>query len=137
MPRRKAFRFNPLWWLDADTRAIEAFSAISALAFAVILLLPGNIFEAKSGYRVMAALLPDERGWAVIFLLQWMLQSLAMCGNVWVLRYPSAALGCLLWLFVGLCFWLVSAEALAPYIFWLIALFMAWVCLKGPTDGST
>ncbi len=111
-------------------------SALIALTYAVVLLWPGELFAQLAGYRVMAELMTEE-AWGCVFLAQWAVQSLAMCGNVRLLRYPSALLAFLLWIFVGACFWLVAPQSVASYLFFWLALFMAWVLWKGPTDGGT
>lgn len=136
MPKhsRGFIRFDPFWWVNADTRAVEALAALVALTFAVVLLLPGDLFD-LSGYRVMRALMP-EAVWGGILLLQWALQSMAMCGNVRFLRFPSALFALLLWTLIGSCFWMVNPAALASYVFFWIAIFMGWVILRGPTDGD-
>lgn len=127
--------FDPFWWIDADTRAVEALSGLIALTFAIVLLWPGSLFAQLAGYRVMAALLP-ENAWGGILLFQWLIQSLAMCGNVRFLRFPSAICAFLLWILIGICFWLVQPQTLSSYLFFWMAIFMAWVILKGPTDGD-
>ena len=132
---RRVFRFNPLWWIDADTRAVEAFSALVFLTFAVLLLWPGDTLPNFVAYRIMSSLLP-ETVWGGIFLGQWALQSLAMCGNVRLLRFPAALCGFLLWAFIAAAYLLSSTAGLGGYLFGWIAIFMAWVVWKGPTDGE-
>lgn len=135
MPHRR-FRFDPLWWLNADTRAVEAMSAMMFLTFGVGFLLPGDLFARYSAYGAMAAIMSETK-WGCLFVAQWALQSLAMCGNVWMLRYPSAALGMMLWVFLAVLFFIAAPTGLAPYPSAWLALFMAWVLWKGPTDGAT
>lgn len=135
MPQRRAFRFEPLWWLDADTRAVEAFSALLAWIYAAVLLWPGDLFGQLSSYSVMAAIMAEGK-WGAMFVFQGLLQSAAMCGNVRLLRYPSAIIAFFLWFFIGACFWFANPQVVAAYFFFLIAAFMGWVISKGPPDGD-
>ena len=136
MTRRPTFRFNPLWWITADTRSAEAYSALMFLVFGVGFLVHGSLFDRYAVYRSLGAIMP-EQGWGCLFLAQWAMQSLAMCGNVWMLRYPSALLAFVLWSGLGCLFLIGAPTSLSPYPSLLLALFMAWVVWKGPTDGST
>lgn len=136
MDKQPFFRFNPFWWLNADTRAIEAYSAIVFLIFGVGFLAPGDLFAKYPVYRSLGVVMSEEK-WGALFVAQWALQSLAMCGNVWALRYPSALLAFLLWIGIGVLFFIGAPTSLSPYPSLLLAVFMGWVVRKGPTDGRT
>lgn len=126
--------FDPLWWTNADTRMIEAFSALVFLTFGLILFWPGDTLTGFGAYRVMREVAREDV-WTGIFLFQWLLQSVAMCGKVRLLRFPAALGAFAIWLFVGTCYVASSPGGLGGYVFLWLAAFMLLVMWKGPTDG--
>jgi len=86
-------------------------------------------------YKVMVAVLPSQYAWAAIFGVAALLQSLAMCGGFWLLRYPGAAVAMGVWVFMA-----VMASLTVPYgssggVYFVHALVMAWVLIRGPVHG--
>lgn len=124
-------RFRPLWWWDADTRGAEVLSALIAWTWGLWLLLPWNTFESVASYAFMSTLLP-ERTWGVLFLVVGGLQSLAMCGNVHLFRYPAAVFSMVLWVSVSLMFFASNPGAYGPILYGLLAASQWWVILRGP-----
>lgn len=124
--------FWPFSWMKADTRIAEVISALIALSWAVILLLPGDTMHSAPGLKIMAEF-GNDYVWAAIFGLVWGVQSLAMCGNIGLFRYPGALLSLMLWTFLAST--ILFSNPLSPG--WLsysvLALSMAWTLISGPT----
>jgi hypothetical protein len=129
-------RFTPLWWIEADTRMIEAFSALASLVFSASLFSMWWFDQQLGAYRIMRELLPLW-GWGIVFASVWLVQSYAMCGNVYVARLPASWLAFLSWGVVAFFFLWANPLSLAPYLIGLLASFMLWIIVKGPTDGKS
>lgn len=129
----RKIRFRPFWWWHADTRGAEVISAVIAWSWGTWLLLPWDTFASASGYRFMSSLLP-ERTWGILFTIVGLLQSLAMCGNVHVFRYPAAVFSMVLWVAVSVMFYAANPIAHAPVLYGILAASQWWVILRGPQD---
>lgn len=124
-------KFRPLWWWSADTRGAEVLSALVAWTWGLWLLLPWDTFSSVSSYSFMSSLL-KETTWGALFLFVGGLQSLAMCGNVQLFRYPAAVFALVLWVSAGLMFFAANPYAHAPVLYGLLAASQGWVILRGP-----
>lgn len=127
------FRLRPFWWWSADTRGAEVLSAVTAWSWGILLLLPARTFDLSPSYEIMAALLP-EPCWGGIALAVGALQSLAMCGNVRLLRYPAALLSMILWTTAAAMFLVANPGTHAPVVYGILAAFQAWVIIRGPQE---
>lgn len=132
MPKR-LYKLEPFWWWDADTRAVEAFSAVMAMVWGFVLLLTADM-SASPGYRIMHALMPTW-GWGLFFVFVWLIQSAAMCGNVRLLRFPSALLAFIVWTAVAIAISVANPSGLG-YTYFVMAAAQAWVLWKGPTKNG-
>lgn len=123
-----------LWWKYADTRLLEVFSALYALYWGVVLAMYPFWGLSSPPALSLEALAPHFQ-WSLLFLFVWIIQSSAMCGNIWLLRYPAALLSMSIWLFVAITYMINSP--LSPQIgsHLLLGLGMMWVVVRGPTDG--
>jgi len=129
------FTFRPFWWWDADSRIIEAFSAVLAFYWCFILILPEDTFGKSPSYQIMAYL-GEEWQWALFYSIVWVVQSLALCGGVWLFRYPGAYLAMIGWAVATAMFALSNPLTHAPGIYGLLTLANLWVIIRGPTkDG--
>lgn len=124
---------RPLWWWKSQTQIAEVMSALTALGWALLLLWPGETMDAAPALRVMR-LFGGDNLWIGIFALVWIVQSLAMCGNVKLFRYPSALLSLLLWTFVAATSFLSNPLSPAWIVYGVLALAMAWTLISGPTN---
>jgi hypothetical protein len=127
--------FTPFWWLQADTRMVEAFSAFCAFAFSGVLFF-GWVFSAEAVTRIALSVVMPGWAWSIWFLVVWACQSYAMCGNVFIARLPSALFAFITWFTVAGTFFFNNPFGFAPYIHGILAAFMAWIVIKGPTNGS-
>lgn len=128
-----ALNFRPLWWWKCDTEPMEVFSGMYACITAFIFFLPFASFTETNGYRYHLALAP-EWVWAFAFAMLGLLQSLAMCGNVVVFRYPALILGIVLWGVDAILILGVSPTTPGPWAFVLLAAGNLWALLRHGDD---
>ena len=133
---RIPLKFRPLWWLNADTQIAEVMSALVALSWAGVLLWPGDTMAAAPALRVMARM-GGDLFWLPVFVLVWLVQSLAMCGNVRIFRYPGALLSLALWTFVGTTTFFSNPLSPGWAVYAILALAMLWTLISGPTDHDS
>lgn len=128
-------KFKPWRWAKADTRAAEAISALSAVAWGVIMALPGDTM-ASPVWRIMR-LIGDDHFWAVIFGIAGVLQALAIFSDAALFRKAGVLLTLMLWFMVS--FTSMLSNYLAPgwMVYGILGLAMLWTLLSGPTfDGD-
>lgn len=127
------FQLRPFWWWHADTRGAEVLSAIIAWATGALLLYPAMTFEKSPSYGVMASF-ASEVTWGAGYVAVGLLQSAAMCGNVHLLRYPSALLATIAWCATAALVAAANPWTNEPLVYAALAASQAWVCIKGPQD---
>lgn len=133
--RNFQFEFTPLWWWNADSRAAEAFSAMLAWYWGVLLLLPVDTFSLSRSYRAMAEIAP-EWAWGLMYCFVGLVQSAALCGGVRFFRGPGAALAFLFWTAAAAMFFFSNPFTHAVGIYSMLALMNAWVITRGPVNDG-
>jgi len=126
---------RPFWWWHSDTRIAEVTSAFILWYWFFLLALYGQETLLLPPYRIMWAVLPNYYIWAAIFGIAALLQSLAMCGGYWLLRYPAAAVSMGIWVFMSVMTLLTIPVGASGGIYFVHALVMAWVLIRGPVNG--
>lgn len=127
---------RPLWWWNADSRIIEAFSGMLAWYWGILLLLPFDTFGAGRSYIVMQQIATEE-AWGVFYCIIGLIQSIAMCGNVYYLRFPASLLAVIGWSAASMMVGLANPVGHGLAIYGLLALANGWVIIRGPTrDGN-
>lgn len=126
---------RPFWWWGADSRGVEALSAMVAWYWGVLLLLPVRTFAASRSYDAMAAV-AAEWVWGLMICAVALTQSLAMCGGVKFFRYPGAVLAFITWAGVAFLFGASNPATHAVGIYSILAAFNLWVLARGPRDDG-
>jgi len=128
---------RPFWWWRASTIALEVFSAWLAWTWAILLMIMLKRGDAHfhSFIGEMGLLLPLPF-WAAIFLVTGLVQSVAMCGNFFGLRYPALTAGLFIWSFVAFLSVFTNGADITNMPYVLMALLNAWAMLRGPSDKS-
>lgn len=129
--------FRPFWWWRASTLALEVFSAWLAWSWAILLIVMLKRGDAHFNLFIgeIGALLP-LKVWVIIFLTTGIAQSVAMCGNIFGLRYPSLTVSFLVWSFIAFLSVFTNGADITNVPYVLLALLNAWAMLRGPSDRS-
>ena len=86
--------------LNADPEPIEALLSAISLGWAIVLLLPSQIFALTPSYRAMASLSSNETIWGLSILAIGLLSAWAWSSGQRSWRRLAAALQAFLWLFI-------------------------------------
>lgn len=129
---------RPFWWWRASTLALEVFSAWLAWCWTVLLfIMLGNDDDAHlhAFFGEMETMFPLEV-WLTLFAGAGTIQTVAMCGNVFGLRYPALMVSLLLWSFVASLAVFTNGVDITNVPYALLTVLNAWAMLRGPSDKS-
>lgn len=125
---------KPFWWWGADTRIGEVVSALGLWAWTITLLHPNEMF-AQTWFRHFAAII-SESSLGLILGSVAILQSIAMCGNVYLFRLPSALFAMIAYMFMSAVLFQTSQYTPGTYIYALLAMVNMYAIVQGPTKNK-
>lgn len=122
---------KPFWWWGADTRIGEVVSALGLWVWSITLLHPNDMFS-QAWFKYFAAIMSDT-SLGIVLGLAAILQSIAMCGNVYLFRLPSALCSMIAYMFMSAVLFQTSYYSPGTYIYALLAMVNMYAIIQGPT----
>jgi len=123
--------FRPFWWWGSDTRIGEVISSLCLWSWSATLLHPDVMFS-SAFFRHFAAI-ADETTIGLTLGGIAALQSIAMCGNVYFFRLPSALLAAMAYMFLFAILFETLPMSPGVYIHLVLALVNIYTVIQGPS----